>query len=138
MGYTRHDAVIVTMADYALKPESIGRDDIPAVDLDAFRASLPEDWRRLVVGPVESIVNGYYTAAFLPDGSKEDWDTSDDGIRYRDQFAALFSFTYEDGSTPFDIVRVRFGGDEPGAGYEPELIVDNGRGLRVESAKEGA
>lgn len=115
MGHMAHDAVIVTVSDYVLTPAP-GRPAMP--DVDAYRASLPADWQALVVGPARSITNGYLTYAFLPDGSKEGWDTSDQGDEYREQFAALFSFRYEDGSSPFDVVHVRFGGDER---YEPAV-----------------
>lgn len=87
-------------------------------DVDAFRASLPAEWQPLIVGPVGSITNDYWTFAFLPDGSKEGWDTSDRGDEYREQFEDLFSFRYEDGSSPFDVVHVRFGDDER---YEPKV-----------------
>lgn len=114
MGYIAHDAIIVTVSDYIL-----GRETDPLMpDVDAFRASLPAEWQALIVGPVTSITNGYLTFAFLPDGSKEGWGTSDRGDEYREQFAALFSFRYDDGSSPFDVVRVRFGGDER---YEPTV-----------------
>ena len=104
MGTIIHDAVIVTAADYYPQP-----------DIAAFRESLPDEWQRLVIGPVQSITNGYLTYAFLPDGSKEGWDTSDAGNEYRDQFAALFSFRYDDGSSPFDVVRVSYGETAPPA-----------------------
>lgn len=121
MGYVRHNAIIVTAADWAMQ----GQMGVPPPDVDAFRRSLPEDWQRLVVGPVKAVVNDYVTFAFLPDGSKEGWTDSDLGDEYRRQFLALFSFAWEDGSTPFNVLVVdaRFGGDEPGAGYEPELVV---------------
>ena len=137
MGYVRHNAVIVTAAGYAME----GRYDAPAPDVDAFRRSLPEKWQHLVIGPVKSVINDYVTFAFLPDGSKEGWEDSDLGDEYRRQFTALFSFAFEDGSTPFNVLVVdaRFGGDEPGAGYEPELVVtvnphsgrDDRRGDRI-------
>lgn len=82
MGYTRHNAIIVTAAGYAME----GRFDASPPDVGAFRESLPEAWRHLVIGPVKSIVNDYQSFAFLPDGSKEGWDTSDDGDRYRQRF----------------------------------------------------
>jgi hypothetical protein len=121
MGYTRHNAIVVTAAGYAME----GSYGAAAPDVAAFRDSLPEQWRHLVIGPVESIVNDYQSFTFLPDGSKEGWKDSDLGDEYRRRFLDLFSFAYEDGSTPFDVLVVdaRFGGDEPGAGYEPELIV---------------
>lgn len=121
MGYTRHNTIIVTVSDYAFGGDS----ELPIPDIDAFRDSLPEDWQRLVIGPVPALVNSYATFMFLPDGSKEGWDTSDQGDEYRKQFIDLFSACYDDGSGPFDVVVVeaRYGGDEPGAGYEPELVV---------------
>lgn len=121
MGYTRHNAVIVTAEGYAMRGEM----KIPAPDVEAFRQSLPEKWRALVVGPVKSVINDWETWAFLPDGSKEDWEDSDLGDEYRRQFIALFSFAFDDGSSPFDVLDVRFGGDEPGAGYEPAIIAAN-------------
>ncbi len=122
MGYPRHDAVIATVNGYVFKD---GTTDVPAPDIDAFRASLPEEWRHLVIGPIASLVNDYVTFAFLPDGSKEGWGTSDDGDTHRQRFVEMFSACHGDGSSPFDVVVVaaRYGGDEPGAGYEPELVV---------------
>lgn len=104
MGYIAHDMVVVTAGDYGQ-----GREWWP--DVDAFRESLPEQWRALVVGPIKSITNGYLTWVFAPDGSKSGWDTDTDGDEYRDQFVDLFAFAYEDGSSPFDIVRLQYGGD---------------------------
>jgi hypothetical protein len=101
MGYIAHDAVMVTASDYA---------DMP--DVEAFRQSLPEEWRPLVIGPIRSVINGYLNFAFLPDGSKEGWDTSDQGDEYRQRFADLFSAGHEDGSSPFNVVKVRYGGDD--------------------------
>lgn len=129
MGYMRHNAIIVTAAGYALE----GRHDAP--DVDAFRQSLPEQWQRLVIGPVKSVINDYQSFAFLPDGSNEGWDDSDLGDEYRQRFIDLFSFAYEDGSTPFNVLVVdaRFGGDEPGDGFEPELVVT----VNPHAGKEG-
>ncbi len=107
MGYIAHHAVLVTVSSYVLKDADL----MP--DVDAFRAELPEEWRPLVVGPIPTVINGDVTFVFAPDGSKEGWGTSDDGDMYRQQFAALFAFAYEDGSTPFDVILVRYGGDEP-------------------------
>lgn len=117
----RHNTVIVTAAGYAME----GKYGVTAPDVEAFRESLPEEWRRLLVGPVQSVVNGYLSFAFLPDGSKEGWEDSDLGDEFRQRFIDLFSFAHGDGSSPFDVLVIdaRFGGDEPGAGYEPELIV---------------
>jgi hypothetical protein len=124
MGYTRHNAVIVTAAGAVMRGER--RDvPVPAPDVEAFRESLPEKWRRLVTGPVRSVAEDYETWAFLPDGSKEGWEDSRLGDEFRQRFIDLFAFAHEDGSSPFDVLVIdaRFGGDEPGAECEPELIV---------------
>jgi hypothetical protein len=115
MGYIAHDAVLVTVNDYME-----GKPGWP--DVEAFRRSLPEEWRPLLIGPVRSVTNGYLSFVFLPDGSKEGWDVSDRGDEYRDRFAHLFSAGYEDGSSPFSVVRVRYGGDDyDRASAEPVL-----------------
>ncbi|MFF8659525.1 hypothetical protein [Streptomyces huasconensis] len=101
MGYIAHDAVVVTTTDCRLN-------GLP--DVDAFRQSLPEDFRQLVIGPIASPLNGFISFAFLPDGSKEGWGASE-GDTYRAQFAALFSQQYSDGSTHDDTVAIRYGGD---------------------------
>lgn len=120
MSYVRHNVVIVTAHGWAMTRQT----EFPAPDVEAFRESLPEQWRRLVIGPVRSAFEDYVSFVFLPDGSNEGWPESDDGDRYRQQFTDLFKFAYEDGSTPFDVLVIdaRFGGDEPDAGAEPELI----------------
>ena len=122
MSYPRHNAVVVVAS--AVVFSSLFSDLTPP-DVDGFRASLPEQWRPLVVGPIPSVINGYVTYLFAPDGSGEGWEDSDDGDRYRHQFIELFNFKYSDGSSPYDVLVIdaRFGGDEPGAGYEDELIV---------------
>jgi hypothetical protein len=116
----RHNAVIVTAHGWALTRQT----EFPVPDIGAFRESLPEQWQRLVIGPVRSAFEDYVSFVFLPDGSKEGWPESDLGDGFRQQFIDLFSFAYEDGSTPFDVLVIdaRFGGDEPGADAEPQLI----------------
>lgn len=125
MGYTRHNTIIVTANDYVF--DAHWKKQHAAPDIDAFRAKLPTEWQQLVIGPISSITNGYLTFVFAPDGSKEGWGTSEDGDRYRQEFLDLFSFAHSDGSSPFDVLVVdaRFGGDEPGAEYEDELIVSS-------------
>lgn len=108
MGYIAHDAVIVTTSDY---PWTHPADGSKAPDVEAFRAEMPEELRRLVVGPVESVANGYRTYLFAPDGSKQGWDTSELVDEWRDRFIELFSGGLRDGSSPFDVVHIRYGGD---------------------------
>ena len=100
MGYIKHETVIVTTG--------IG-DDLP--DIEAFRSSIPEPFRPLIVGPVQSVTNSYWTTVMLPDGSKEGWDTSDDGDEIRERFIALFGQRYADGSSVHAVVHVQFGED---------------------------
>lgn len=95
MGYIAHDAVIATM--------HFGE----APDIDAFRKSLPDEFRHLVIGPIASVVNDHPSFAFLPDGSKEGWGDSDLGDEFRQQFIELFR--HVEGRA--DVVSVRFGGD---------------------------
>ncbi|MGV9226348.1 hypothetical protein ACWDPF_27185 [Streptomyces albogriseolus] len=111
MGRFVHDAVIVTTVDY--RP-----DGLP--DIEAFRQSLPEHFRPLVVGPIPAPFNGYVSYAFLPDGSKEGWVPSSEADEYRAQFAALFNHRYSDGSTSDDAIAVQFGGDHRDEHPEPD------------------
>lgn len=98
MGYMAHHAVLVhDWQSGSGNPERVA----------AFREGLPEEWAALVVGPINTVMNGAKVYAFLPDGSKEWWPASDEGDRLRDAFVALFAGTYA------DVAIVRFGGDEP-------------------------
>lgn len=106
MGYIKHDTVIVVVSDYVYSNPGW----MP--DVEAFKESLPEGWRHLIVGPVSGLTNGYDTYVFLPDGSKEGWDTSDEGDAHRSAFIDLFQVGYSDKSSPFDITIVRHGGDD--------------------------
>lgn len=102
MGRIVHDAIVVTTND--CRPGGLP-------DIDAFRESLPEDFRQLVIGPVPTYFNGYVSYAFLPDGSKEGWTPSDEGDDHRRRFAALFDHRYADGSSHDEVVAIRFGED---------------------------
>lgn len=100
MGYIKHEAVIVTTSDF--RPGALP-------DMDAFRASLPENLRHLVIGPVESAINNYYSYVFLPDGSKEGWPNSDAGDEARKRFKELFRHQYSDGSSLDNMAHVVLG-----------------------------
>ena len=116
MGYMKHDAIIVTTSD--CRPGGLP-------DIEAFRASLPEEFRRLVIGPIPSAINDYVSYAFLPDGSKDGWPTSDEGDAHREAFAALFSHVHGDGSTHDDAIAVTYGGEHR---YEhaPQAVYTHG------------
>lgn len=108
MGYYQHDAVIATDMCAPGSPRFGGT---PDPDIAGLRESMPEALRHLVIGPVSHAANGGVTYVFLPDGSKEGWDTSDAADEWRERFIDRFRWTYSDGSSPFDVVHVTFGGD---------------------------
>lgn len=112
MGYIAHHAVVVHIAGWVTMP-SVAGDRVQMPDLDAFRAEMPDEMRQLCVGPIPTAVNGDLVACFLPDGSKEGWDTSDLGDLWRQRFIDLFAWEFNDGSSPFDVASIRFGGDDP-------------------------
>ena len=81
----------------------VARSVIAEIAADGF--VLAEDWQTLFVEtPV--MANGGRSFAFMPDGSKEGWDTSDVGDSIRD---ALIALATERG---MDFIEVRFGGDD--------------------------
>jgi hypothetical protein len=94
MGYVAHDAVIVTM----------WRDLDGHPDMGAFLSSMPDEYRLLVRGPFQGVVNSYETWVFLPDGSLEYRDESDAADEWRQRFIALWP------AGRASLVHVRFGG----------------------------
>lgn len=102
MGYYAHDIVIATTASY--RPGGLP-------DVEAFRESLPEWMRKLVIGPFVDDFTEAITCIFLPDGSKEGWPPSDEAAEARTRFAELFNQRYEDGSSCDVVVAVTYGGD---------------------------
>jgi len=94
MGYIAHDTILAS----TWKTEQHDA-------ITAFRDSLPEKWQPLLVGPVPALVGGGSFWAFMPDGSKEGWDTSNDGDLHRDAFVRLL------GEVNGTFVGVCWGGD---------------------------
>jgi len=90
VGDMKHEAVIVTTGKW--RPGGLP-------DMDGFRASLPEEFRHLVIGPVRAARNDYVSYVFLPDGIKEEQDASDLGDAARERFKDLFRHLYEDGTS---------------------------------------
>ncbi|MBT8489903.1 MAG: hypothetical protein KJN62_02525 [Deltaproteobacteria bacterium] len=69
----------------------------------------PDDFRKLFC-IIPSIVNVKYTIVFGPDGSKKGWELAKMGTILRDKFVKfLESYTYEDGSNPWDWVEIGYG-----------------------------
>lgn len=110
MGDIAHDAIVVTTTEF--RPGGLP-------DIDAFRASLPEDFRQLVVGPIPATANGYVSYAFLPDGGKNGRAVSNEGDDYRDRFAALFNQSFTDGTGHEDIAAVHFGATHRSHSHHP-------------------
>jgi hypothetical protein len=79
-----------------------------AKDVQALRDSMPTEFQPLLVGPVPCAINHLETYAFLPDGSKDGWDTSDQVDEYRRQFVAIFT---DEADWGVEGVTVRFGND---------------------------
>lgn len=121
MGYMAHHALIVHIpSSFIENGHSLLYPNIKMPNIDAYRNGLPERFQKLLVGPIPCAANGDYVLAFLPDGSKEGWDTSDIGDDIRNTLAALFDIRYDEEDeycSPFDVVEVRFGGDDPELGY---------------------
>jgi hypothetical protein len=106
MGYTLHDAAVVTFYDVY---------GVPAPDVKAFREEMPDHLRHLVVGPFPSAVNGYWTWFFAPDGSNEGWAEAAEADEWRGKFMDLFrQWVYPDGSPRAEVVAVRYGCDHDG------------------------
>lgn len=100
MGWQRHDAIIVTCCDDVANIEEAHR---VAVEICANVSPL-----------TGSMINGYRSFLVAPDGSKEGWAESDQGDGERAKFIEwLESQRYEDGSSPYDWVEVRFANDGP-------------------------
>lgn len=101
MGYIKHDLLHAWVFDsengYASFSERVKQ----------MREEMPPEFARLLIGPVKPVVNGGEQWVFLPDGSKEGWDTSDDGDKWRGRFIdALKCFEWQP-----EITRV-FTGDD--------------------------
>jgi hypothetical protein len=117
MGVMIHDTVIVLVSGYVLKdPQENGYPD-----LAKFLKEMPQGLRPLVVGPIQAVEGGDVSFFWAPDGSKEGWDTSNLADEWREKFIQLFSFAYDDGSSPYDVLHVRFGPDLRGNYLPSEL-----------------
>jgi hypothetical protein len=110
MGIIQHDAVLVTFSDYA---ESRG-----TFELDKLRSLLPVEVAHLL-SVTNAVSNGYRTLFFAPDGSKEGWETSQDGDEARDIIRQ-----YCEETLPYcDIILVSYGelGNRIQGGFEIDI-----------------
>ncbi|AIK69270.1 hypothetical protein PBI_MINERVA_61 [Mycobacterium phage Minerva] len=98
MGYMRHHAIVVTSWDQKLLAEAHAK----AVELGACVSPL-----------VDGRINMYQSFLVAPDGSKEGWDTSDEGDAQREALVEwLDAQCYDDDSTCLSWVEVQFGDEE--------------------------
>lgn len=98
MGTIQHNAIIATtgLSEHA-EP------------LQSWINNLPDEERKLF-SRYPSWINGYVTFFLAPDGSKEMWETSDQGDKLREKFKArLKEDNYEDESSPWSWVEIGFG-----------------------------
>lgn len=98
MGTLRHEAVLVTALTSVF--------DDKREDIDSFREALSAPWSDLLVGPIDSVTNGYQTMTFLPDGSKQGWKPQFAGHQMRDMFMSVFD------GTSASVIRIDYGGDD--------------------------
>lgn len=126
MGYMKHDAIMAMTDDW----RDIGWENTTAL-VAAFRETIPEPYRRLLVGPVPAIVNGHDYWCFLPDGSKEGWETSDEAEKWRAAFVALLRE-----HVPSEYAAVSFGGDLEAAIVEDSHTLGEERWDRLWQQKQ--
>lgn len=122
MGVEIHDMVIVRVDDYVLMPEVNRDNEFHFPVLADFIAEMPEELRPCVQGPFRSPVNGGMTFLWLPDGSKEGFRLSDLADEWREKFIRLWSWSYSDGSSPYEVIHLRFGPDLRGNDVRPQVI----------------
>lgn len=109
MGYMRNHMIAVSCGDYN----------------GEFREALKKAKELFGYEPPHSptVTNGIRTLFIYPDGSKEGWETSNEGDEKRDEFKYWLK-TYrtpgEFGYNPFDWVEVQYGDDN-----QETLITDH-------------
>lgn len=93
MGYIKHSAIIVTSWD----EENIKKTHEKACEM----------FGKLVTNITEQTINGYRTFLIAPDGSKEDWEDSNNYDILRKKYKSfLKALCYGDGSSNIDYIEV--------------------------------
>jgi hypothetical protein len=120
MGYMRHHGILITGFDKER--------------VQVAHQKAREIFDETLVSEIkESVINGYYSFAIFPDGSKEGWTDSDRGDQNRVEFIAwLQAQLYEDKSSPYDWVLVQYGDDE----LETCVVSDSDQWRREERIDE--
>lgn len=99
MGYIRHHCIIVT--SWSKHDMNIARNKA----LEIFPKKIISDF-------IFSEMNTYSTFIIAPDGSKEGWETSDNGDRNRDLFINWLDLQrHSDGSGPYAWAELQYGDD---------------------------
>lgn len=112
MGYMCHHAVLVTSWDRKLT--ELARNKAIELAPEGEPWSPNVDFKDLVSPIVGSVVNGYSSFFIAPDGSKEGWETSDQGDAWRAAFTKWCDGQrYDDNSSSLTWALVQFG-DENG------------------------
>lgn len=103
MGYFRHHAIVVTgWGDYVEKAHDVAK------AMFRVKASPLENHPICPVTDLtDEVVNGYRSFAIMPDGSKEGWDTSDQGEEVRADYVTWLRKTDE-----VDWAEVQLGDEE--------------------------
>jgi hypothetical protein len=98
MGYIKHHVIVVTSWDEKLIEEAW------------WKANECGCKPSKIVGPY---ANGYGSFLIPPDGSKENWDRSDEGDAARNAFKTWVNTQrYDDGSSSLEWVEVSYGSDD--------------------------
>lgn len=95
MGYIRHDAIVVTCWDE--KRSNKAHEKAKEIGL-------------IVSEIVETKLNGYYSFLIAPDGSKEGWDSSDEGEEMRRRW---IEWANSEPELWVDWAYVNYGGNDP-------------------------
>tara|TARA_Y100001963_G_C6559762_1_gene343754 strand:+ start:321 stop:671 length:351 start_codon:yes stop_codon:yes gene_type:complete len=101
MGYTKHHAIIVS---------GWYQDDVKqahAKAIQIFNRAFQNESKSLISDIMPGIMNGYSSFFIAPDGSKEDWPTSDNGDIARKEFLDWILMA----DKHLDYIEVIFGGD---------------------------
>ncbi|MGG1442116.1 hypothetical protein ABE354_08655 [Brevibacillus laterosporus] len=97
MGTIKHNAIVVTGAEYAMD------------ELELVHKKAQELFGTLASPIIKSHWNGYQSFFVAPDGSKEGWEESNEGDRLREELGNFIdSMAYGDGSNSIRYVDVSY------------------------------
>ena len=109
MGYIKHHTIVVTgwqnekIKEAQLKAKEIFEQNFDSEPMEKLYASA------LISDIVQGLANGQSSFFIAPDGSKEGWETSNNGNRARKEF---LNWLDKDKDNYCDYIEVIFGGDD--------------------------